>query len=75
VTEVSKEASGGTQKSRGLWADFGVLAAVLPIGLAALRIVVYSGGDPTLMRVLIQTLNRPARASNAVLAGTSAAHR
>jgi hypothetical protein len=57
VTEVSKEASGGTQKSRGLWADFGVLAAVLPIGLAALRIVVYSGGDPTLMRVLIQTLN------------------
>ncbi|TQJ30132.1 hypothetical protein [Microbacterium sp. SLBN-146] len=45
--------------ARSRWLDVGVLVAVLPVAMAALRIVLYSGGDPVLMRVLIETLDVP----------------
>lgn len=50
------------------WADIGVIVAVTPILLAAARVLLFSGGDPTLFRVLVQTLNVPT-----VLLGTSIA--
>lgn len=42
---------------RPRWLDFGILIATVPMALAALRIVLYSGGDPALMRVLVETLD------------------
>lgn len=45
--------------ARPRWVDIGVLIAATPIVLAAARILIFSGGDPALFRVLIQTLNVP----------------
>lgn len=42
---------------RARWLDAALLIALLPVTAAAVRIVLYSGGDPTLMRVLIETLD------------------
>lgn len=42
---------------RTRWLDAALLIALLPVTVAAVRIVLYSGGDPTLMRVLIETLD------------------
>ncbi|MGX5770486.1 hypothetical protein ACWKWN_07005 [Microbacterium trichothecenolyticum] len=55
-----------TPKSRPRWLDIGVLLAVIPILLAAARVLLFSGGDPALFRVLVQTLNVPT-----VLLGTA----
>lgn len=57
VTETTATAPTLKDSGRPRWLDFGLLIAVVPIVLAAARIVLYSGGDPVLMRVLIETLN------------------
>ncbi len=44
---------------RPRWLDVSVAIAVLPIAVAALRILLYSGGDPVLMKVLVDTLDIP----------------
>jgi hypothetical protein len=61
---VSESASGvpavdpqQARTPRNRWLDTALLIALLPVTVAAVRIVLYSGGDPTLMRVLIETLD------------------
>lgn len=55
-------------RPRPRWVDVGVILAVTPILLAAIRVLLFSGGDPALFRVLVQTLNVPT-----VLLGTAIA--
>lgn len=62
LTFVPEEPS----RSRPRWIDVGVLLAVIPVLLAAARVLLFSGGDPALFRVLVQTLNVPT-----VLLGTA----
>lgn len=45
------------KNQRSKWLDFGILLASVPILLASLRILIFSGGDPVLMKVLVETLD------------------
>lgn len=57
--QTAEDAPKPEKAARSRWLDVGVLVAVLPVAMAALRIVLFSGGDPVLMRVLVETLDVP----------------
>lgn len=43
--------------SSRLWLDVSLWIAAVPFAAAGVRVLLYSGGDPTLLRVLIETLD------------------
>lgn len=47
------------RRPRPRWVDVGVILAATPVLLAAIRVVLFPGGDPTISRVLVQTLSVP----------------
>lgn len=60
MTEAEAPAEKPARARWPLWVDLGVLIAVLPIMFAGIRVLVYSGGDPVILRTLIGTLDVPA---------------
>ncbi|WP_029151241.1 hypothetical protein [Microbacterium indicum] len=39
------------------WTHAAILIAILPVVVAAIRVMLYSGGDPVVMKTLVETLN------------------
>lgn len=53
----STTATRRSRRTKSGWLNLGVAAAALPVAIAAFRILFYSGGDPVLMKVLVETLD------------------